>query len=238
MFFELGIVIPTYNEEMNVSLLVEKLYKLFPQVLIVIVDDSPNMLTIRSIEHINQPNFKYFHRQNSLGRGSAVLYGFNYLQDKCKLILEMDADFSHNPEEIQKMIAVFMENNCDMLIASRYHYLSKIINWPLSRKIFSYAANKLARFILRVPIADYTNGFRLYNRNAVQEITNTCGNIGDGFIMLSEIAVTLYYKNYKIVEVPTVFRNRLRGKSNLSTKELFAALLGLIKVHGLRHQLK
>ena len=238
MLFELGIVIPTYNEEMNVSLLVEDLFKLFPQALIVIVDDSPNLLTIQSIKHINQTNFRCFHREESLGRGSAVLFGFSYLQDKCKLILEMDADFSHDPTEIQQMITALIGNSCDMLIASRYLNQSRIINWPLSRKILSYAANNLARVILRVPVTDYTNGFRLYRSSAVQEVTRTCGKIGDGFISLSEIAVTLYYKNYKLFEVPTTFRNRLRGKSNLNTKELFNALLGLVKVYSLKQRLK
>jgi glycosyltransferase involved in cell wall biosynthesis len=150
----------------------------------------------------------------------------------------MDADFSHDPKEIQYMIIALTKNNCDMLIASRYLDQSRIINWPLSRKILSYAANNLARVILRVPITDYTNGFRLYRSSAVQEVTSTCGKIGDGFISLSEIAVTLYHKNYRLFEVPTIFRNRLRGKSNLNTKELFNALLGLFKVYGLKQRLK
>ena len=94
----------------------------------------------------------------------------------------MDADYSHDPLELKKNLVLHKENNYDLLISSRYLKKSKIINWPISRRIFSFLANKLARFLLGVPISDYTNGYRFYSKNAVKHITHNCGKIGDGFI--------------------------------------------------------
>ena len=121
-----------------------------------------------------------------------------------------------------------------MLISRRYLNDSRIINWSIQRKIFSFLSNKLTRFLLKVPITDYTNGYRIYSKEAVRHITRNCGKIGDGFIILSEILVELYYNNFKILETSTIFRNRVRGESSVNLKEIIDSFFGLIKIFKLK----
>ena len=167
-----------------------------------------------------------------MGRGSAVLYGIKkaILIKKYNIFIEMDADFSHNPKELIKNINYFKKNNADLLISSRYLKNSRIINWPLSRKIFSYLSNYLTRIFLQLPISDYTNGFRIYSKRAALKIVKDCGKIGDGFIILSEILLVLHFSRYRIFETSTTFVNRVRGESTVDLKLIFSSLIGLFKL--------
>lgn len=124
-----------------------------------------------------------------------------------------------------------------MIIASRYLPESRIVNWPLSRRVFSRAANILARSVLGVPIHDYTNGYRVYSRAAAEMIDRTCGRLGKGFIPLSEVLVNLYYGGFRIAEVPSLFVNRSRGESSVTFWEIRNALVGLFKIYGLKREL-
>jgi len=142
----------------------------------------------------------------------------------------MDADFSHSPSELSRNINFFKRNKCDLLISSRYLPTSKIINWPISRKILSKLSNFLANFILRINVTDYTNGFRIYSNKAVNIILKKCGNIGDGFIILSEILLVIYINKLKIDQIDSIFVNRLRGKSSVNFTLIFQSFLGLLKL--------
>ena len=146
----------------------------------------------------------------------------------------MDADFSHNPNELKEKIEYLKKNKVDMLIASRYTKNSKIINWSIFRRIFSLLSNFLARLLLKIPCTDYTNGFRLYSKRAAEKVVNKCGKIGGGFIVLSEILVVMHSNNFKIDELKTIFVNRKRGESSVSLKLIFSSLLGLIKLYYLK----
>ena len=177
---------------------------------------------------------KYIYRGKKLGRGSAVLLGMEYAlrEKKNKIIIEMDADFSHNPTEIKKNIDFFYKKKLNFLIASRYLKKSKILNWPISRHLLSKFSNILARFLLKVPINDYTNGFRFYDRNAALHIIKKCKKSkSSGFILLSEIALELYQNNFKIGETPTVFLNRTRGESKVNFNEIINSFFGLWKLY-------
>jgi len=143
----------------------------------------------------------------------------------------MDADFSHDPAELKRNINFFFNNSLDLLIGSRYLKRSKIINWSLSRRIFSSLANFLARNLLQIPITDFTNGFRIYSRRSAKKIINNCGKIGDGFIVLSEILVVLYLNDFKINEIHSKFVNRARGESSVSFKLILQSFVGLIKIY-------
>ena len=145
--------------------------------------------------------------------------------------VEMDDDFSHNPAELSKNINYFYKNSLDLLIGSRYLKKSKIINWSLSRRIFSFLANYLARNLLKIPISDFTNGYRIYSKNSVKKIIKNCGKVGGGFIMLSEILVELHINNFKIREIESIFVNRERGESSVNLKLILVSLLGLIKLY-------
>ena len=143
----------------------------------------------------------------------------------------MDADFSHDPAELKRNINFFFNNSLDLLIGSRYLKRSKIINWSLSRRIFSFLANFLARNLLQIPITDFTNGFRIYSRRSAKKIINNCGKIGDGFIVLSEVLVVLYLNDFKINEIHSKFVNRVRGESSVGFKLILQSFVGLIKIY-------
>ena len=150
----------------------------------------------------------------------------------------MDADFSHDPKEIKKNLDTFKKKELDLLIASRYLKKSKIINWSLSRRIFSKLSNFLARNILNISLHDFTNGFRIYSKRSTKKIIQKCGNIGDGFIILSEIIVVLHNNNFKIDEVSTKFVNRERGQSSVNFSLVVASFFGLMKLFFIKSKLK
>ena len=124
----------------------------------------------------------------------------------------------------------FKKKKIALLIASRYLKKSKITNWNVFRKILSFLSNKLASFLLQINVSDYTNGFRIYSPRAVKLITKKCGNIGDGFIVLSEILLAIQSSGYKILEVPSTFVNRKRGESSVNFSLVFKSLIGLFKL--------
>ena len=223
----ISIIIPTYKEKENIFKLTKKILSLYPKAVIFVVDDTEN-LNLKNRFKSNK--IKYFLRKNKKGRGSAVLYGLKKsLQYKSNSIfIEMDADFSHNPKELKKKIEFFIKNDLDLLISSRYLENSKIINWPIQRLVFSKLSNKLAQFLLDVGVTDYTNGFRIYSRRSVELIVKKCGRIGDGFIVLSEILLTIKLNKFKIRELPTIFVNRKRGESSVNFKLIIQSLIGIV----------
>ena len=234
----IAIVIPAYNEKDNILKLVTEISKRINECEIVIVDDSKEDKISELVRDFK--NIKYVFRGKKLGRGSAVLEGLDYLinNSQAEIFIEMDADYSHDPLELKKNLVLHKENNYDLLISSRYLKKSKIINWPISRRIFSFLANKLARFLLGVPISDYTNGYRFYSKNAVKHITQNCGKIGDGFIILSEILVELYFNGFKVGETESKFVNRVRGESSVNFTEILNSFIGLLKIFKLKNKIK
>ena len=223
----ISVIIPTYKEKENIFKLTKKILSLYPKAVIFVVDDTEN-LNLKNRFKSNK--IKYFLRKNKKGRGSAVLYGLKKsLRYKSNSIfIEMDADFSHNPKELKKKIEFFIKNDLDLLISSRYLENSKIINWPIQRLVFSKLSNKLAQFLLDVGVTDYTNGFRIYSRRSVELIVKKCGKIGDGFIVLSEILLTIKLNKFKIRELPTIFVNRKRGESSVNFKLIIQSLIGIV----------
>ena len=230
----IGIIIPTYNEEENIGKLVESIKSFVPNSEIFIVDDSINDLSKRILE--NKSFVHYFRRGQKLGRGTAVIFGLNEaLKNKSiDTFIEMDADFSHNPNELKEKIEYFKKHKIDMLIASRYTKSSKIMNWSVFRRVFSLLSNFLAILLLKIPCTDYTNGFRFYSKRAAMKVVSECGKIGGGFIVLSEILVVMHSNNFKIDELSTIFVNRKRGESSVSLKLIISSLLGLIKLYFLK----
>lgn len=231
-------VIPAYKEADNIANLIQEILRRVPSARIVVVDDSPDLATKAAADMLGLSHVKVTHREKKGGRGSAVLEGVTQLlQDDCTQILEMDADFSHPPSQIPALLQEAVDRKLDLLVASRYLPQSEIHHWPLPRRVFSRCSNMLARTTLGVPIADYTNGFRVYSRPAAELIVTTCGKEGRGFIALSEILVNLYYRDYTVGETPTIFVNRARGESSVNYQELKDALIGLIKIFFLKRRL-
>lgn len=234
-----GIVIPAYKEHESILQLVIEIRKFVTDVLIVVVDDSPDEKTADILRSIEGPHQHLIRRLSKGGRGSAVVEGLLYLSHaKVEFALEMDADFSHPPSQIPALIRQAQDQALDLLIASRYMSGSQIRNWPLSRRVFSFASNHLARAVLGVPVSDYTNGFRVYSARAADMIARDCGRLGTGFIALSEILVNIYYRGWKVSETPTIFVNRMRGESSLNAGEIRNALRGLFRIYALKNELK
>jgi dolichol-phosphate mannosyltransferase len=235
---KIAIIIPTFNELDNIEDLINKISKNIPESSIFIIDDTKdpdigNLITLKNLKA------KYFHRENAKGRGSAVLFGLNEAlkENKFDIFVEMDADFSHNPDELRKNIEKIIKSDLDLLIASRYLKNSKIINWSLQRRVLSKFSNFLARILLGIKLNDFTNGFRFYSKKASEKITKKCGNIGDGFILLSEIIVVLNNNSFKIEETDTIFINRVRGESSVNTRLVLASLYGIIKLFFIKNKL-
>lgn len=241
---DLLIVIPAYREQDNILILCKKLLSLRTtkySLKILIIDDSDNLITQKLIISSKFRNKIFFiKRSKKSGRGSAILRGMKFFierKNKFSNMIEMDADLSHDPNELIRNINFFHRNKLDLLISSRYLKNSKIINWPYSRKILSFLSNKLAKFLLRIPVSDYTNGYRIYSSNAVSCCIKNCGKIGDGFIILSEILLNIYRNKLKIGEIHSTFRNRIRGESSVSRKEIMNSIIGLMKLYKIKTQL-
>lgn len=233
-----GIVIPAFNEQAGLPLLIRQIEGLRTGADICVVDDSPGYLDAKSLEDLAPGRLTVIRRAAKSGRGSAVLLGMEHLLKRsCDLIIEMDADLSHPPARLPELMRESSLRKTDLLIASRYLNGSSVGNWPLRRRLFSRAANLLARFILGVPVKDYTNGFRAYSRRAAQTAVATCGGAGKGFIVLSEILVNLYYRGYSVAETPLSFSDRASGKSTLNCAEISGALAGLFKVWRLKKEI-
>lgn len=234
-----GIVIPTFREAENIAQLVAQLRDVASDARIVVVDDSPDLETVNAVTPMAGPTLEIVHRGGKGGRGSAVLEGMRTLVARgVDVVIEMDADHSHPPSELPRLLDEFQRQRLDLLIASRYLKDSRIENWPITRRIFSRAANTLARTTLGVPVHDYTNGYRLYSRRAAELVVAECGKSGSGFIALSEILVTLHYHGLRIGELPTVFVNRARGDSSLNAHEILSAAVGLWSTIRLRRRLE
>ncbi|MFH1582986.1 MAG: polyprenol monophosphomannose synthase [Candidatus Falkowbacteria bacterium] len=223
------VIIPTYNEQENIINLINKLNFLKLDLDILIVDDGSDKtadLVRQNQERL--PNLFLIKRQGKSGRGSAVIEGFKYgLQKDYQYFVEMDADFSHEPDELPGLLKLAESNG--IVIGSRYVKGSKIINWPMRRRIFSKLANIYANLILKIGIKDYTNGYRVYQRAAIAKLELDKIK-AVGYIALSEIAYQLFKKDIKIIENKSIFINRKRGSSNFSLKEIKESFLAVLRI--------
>ena len=233
---KLFLIIPTLNEEENILRLTNKLLKINKHIEILVVDDSKKGKN--RPKNLNK-KLNFINRKNGVGRCSAVLHGIKIgLKKKKNVFIEMDADFSHNPYELNRNINYFLKNDLDLLISSRYLKKSRIVNWSKSRKILSFLSNILAEFLIRANLTDYTNGYRIYSKRAAKIISKECGQISNSFITLSDIIITLKNNNYLIDEIDSLFVNRTRGESKVNLNLVFSSLIGLFKLFFFKKFLK
>lgn len=229
-----AVVIPTYNEAQNIAKLIMALRQLSKGLRIIVIDDgSPDGTGPLAEQLCSQwPPMKVIHRQGKAGRGSACLAGFAAALEnpEIRYIVEMDADFSHDPAELPDMLAFLSNGSPDRVgavIRSRYAKGSSIIDWSPPRRAFSRLANIFARSLLGIPLGDYTNGYRAYTRQAILAL-DASKIESKGYIVLSEVAYQLHLKGFAFVELPTVFINRRRGESNLGPREIIGAFKGIV----------
>lgn len=231
MTSNLLIVIPTYNAREGIIENIKKILSSVPLANILIVDDnSPDQTAQIVLSHFKKD--KRIHvviRKKKDGRGSAVIAGFKegLLNKKIQYFIEMDADLCHNPKYIKQLTAKCKK--VDIVIASRYLPKSRIFGWNMKRKLMSFSINTYAKLLLRIPISDYTDGFRCYSRNAVDFI---CSNKlkSRGYIVLSEVAYICYKKGLTFAEIPIDFYFKEVTKSNLNIREVKEALVTILKL--------
>lgn len=225
------VVIPTYNERDNVGALCEELLSRPERPDVLVVDDNSPDGTAAEAEEVGRRYPGRLHvlrREGKGGRGGAVLAGFAWGSGGgYDYFFEMDADYSHRPGELP----LFLEaaRGADVVVGSRYLPASRIVNWPRARRFFSKLANSYARFFLRIPITDYTNGYRCYSRAAVEALDAGAVD-ASGYVVLSEVAYQLYRRGFRFADVPTEFVNRRRGESNLSPGEILSAFVGVLRL--------
>ncbi len=227
---EISIVIPSYNEVKNISILIKGIYKELPGAKIVIVDDSSSSESEKLKKIVkNKKNIVLISRFKKGGRGSAVLEGFQEtLKDKnVEYVFEMDSDLAHDPKEFKRFMDKKNTGKYDLIIGSRYLPGGRIINIPPNRTIMSRLINKFLYYWLGIHLSDHTSGFRLYSRRAVEFLLKIKID-SKGFITLSETAYKLFLSGYKISEVPITWNYRKYGKSNVNFKELFNSLFFII----------
>ncbi|MCD6382655.1 MAG: polyprenol monophosphomannose synthase [Candidatus Hydrothermae bacterium] len=217
------VVVPTYNERENIEELIEKTLSTSPDIDILIVDDNSPDGTGEIAEKIakENPRVKVLHRPGKMGLGSAYVEGFKWALEKgYDFIMEMDADFSHNPEDIPRFIEKIKEY--DLVIGSRYTDGVSVVNWPISRLLLSYFANIYARTVTGVPIMDLTGGFKCFRREVLESI-NLDTIMSDGYAFQIEMNYRAYKKGFRITEIPIIFIERRAGSSKMSKKIVWEA---------------
>ena len=225
------IIIPTYNEIENIENIIISTINLYPTINILIVDDNSPDLTFKKVEDL-KPKFKdqlfLLKRLKKEGLGTAYVAGFKWaLKNKFNYVFEMDADFSHNPKDIKRILEPMLENNYDVSIGSRYIKGINVVNWPLSRIILSYTASLYVQLITRMNIKDSTSGYVCYKKSVLESID--LDNIKfTGYAFQIEMKYKSYLKNFKIIEVPIIFSDRLFGVSKLNGSIISEAIFGVI----------
>lgn len=225
------VIIPTYNEKENIRTVIERLQALPIELDILIIDDnSPDGTAeiVRSLQ-IDNPRLFMLNRSDKLGLGTAYLTGFNWaLERNYEYILEMDADLSHNPDDVPRLISE-CENGYDLVIGSRYCNGVNVINWPIKRLILSYGANKYTRMISGMPIMDATSGFKCYRRNVLDGI-DLARIKSSGYSFQIEMHFRAWSAGYKIKEIPIIFVERSEGHSKMSKKIVWEAVFMIWKL--------
>lgn len=229
------VIIPTYNERDNITALVDALVALETDVHVRVVDDSSPDGTsdVVATAIADKAGWRGLvtldTRDGKGGRGGAVRDGLRFGIDagEYDAFVEMDADFSHDPETIPKGLDM-LDDGYDVVIGRRYPD-GEIIGWPRSRRIFSAFANTVARAAIEWSISDYTNGYRFYSRNAAAVIVAEPQR-NTGYIYLSEMLAVCLAAGMRVGSFPIVFRNRERGESNTNLSELWSAAKGIVGV--------
>jgi len=214
------VIVPTYNESHNISRLIETVMGLDSSIHLLIVDDGSPDGTAKIEKDLKEQKFAdrifLIERSGKLGLGTAYVRGFKYaLEHDYEFICEMDAHFSHDPEDLPILIETVKSGEADVAVGSRYANGISIINWPLSRLILSYSANLYARFITGLPIFDTTAGFKCIRREVLEQIS--VDNIrSNGYAFQIELHFRAWKAGFKLKEVAIIFREREEGVSKMS----------------------
>jgi dolichol-phosphate mannosyltransferase len=222
------VIIPTYNEANNIGPVLERVQSLPIPISILVVDDNSSDGTaaiVRSAMEEAPERVHLIERSGKLGLGTAYLRGFRYaLSQDYTYICEMDADLSHDPDDLPRLIEPVRNDEVDLAIGSRYVEGVRVINWPLSRLVLSYSAGIYTRTITRLPILDVTAGFKCFHRRVLEALP--LGHVNsDGYAFQVEMHYRTWRAGFRIREIPVVFTERTEGESKMSRDIVLEAAL-------------
>lgn len=230
------VVVPTYNEVDNLPAIVESILEHAPQTHVLIVDDNSPDGTGALADKLSlaRPEQVFVvHRARKEGLGQAYVEGFKFALDRgYDVIVQMDADFSHDPKYLPAFFEAIETN--DLVIGSRYVNGISVVNWDLKRLILSKAASFYVRLITRMPIADTTTGFKCWRREALLAI-GLDQLFSNGYVFLAEMSYRAYRKGMRIKEVPIIFVERRLGRSKMSGGIMIEGVLSVLRMR-LRHR--
>ena len=227
------VIIPTYNEKENIERILRKVFSLQQSFDVLIVEDnSPDGTAIIVKKLMQEFPEKLFieERKGKLGLGTAYIHGFKWaIEKKYNYIFEMDADFSHNPEDLMRLYDACANQGGDVAIGSRYIKGVNVVNWPMGRVLMSYFASIYVRFITRMKIMDTTAGFKCYRAEVLKAI-NLDKIKFMGYAFQIEMKFTAWKLGFNVVEVPIIFTDRTEGTSKMSKSIFKEAFIGVLSM--------
>ncbi|MBR7166824.1 MAG: polyprenol monophosphomannose synthase [Bacteroidaceae bacterium] len=227
------IIIPTYNEKENIEKMIRTLLFLEHSFDVLIVDDGSPDGTAAIVKRLmaEYPDRVFIiERSGKMGLGTAYIAGFKWaLQHGYEYIFEMDADFSHNPDDVPRLYEACAKDGYDLSVGSRYVTGVNVVNWPMGRVLMSYFASKYVRFITGLPVYDTTAGFNCYKRQVLETIGLDSIRF-KGYAFQIEMKFTTHKCGFSIKEVPVIFVNRVLGESKMNGSIFSEAFFGVIKL--------
>jgi len=225
------VIIPTYNEKENIERIIRTVFSLPKEFHVLIIEDNSPDGTAQIVSRllIEFPGKLFMEqRKGKLGLGTAYIHGFHWAIDrKYDFIFEMDADFSHNPEDLLRLYDAAKNQGADMVIGSRYVTGVNVVNWPIGRVLMSYYASAYVRLVTRMKIWDTTAGFKCYTRPVLEAIDFDNVHF-TGYAFQIEMKFLAWKLGFKIVEVPIIFTDRTLGESKMSKGIFKEAVFGVI----------
>ena len=228
------VIIPTYNEKENVENIIRAVFALEKCFHILIIDDGSPDGTASIVQRLQAEEFAerlfLIERQGKLGLGTAYITGFKWaLENNYDYVFEMDADFSHDPNDLPRLYAACHDEGYDVAIGSRYVSGVNVVNWPMGRVLMSYYASRYVQFVTGIPVRDTTAGFKCYRRRVLETVDLDAIRF-KGYAFQIEMKFTAYKLGFKIKEVPVIFVNRREGTSKMSGGIFGEALFGVMRL--------
>ncbi len=228
------VIIPTYNEKENIENIIRAVFALPKSFHILIIDDGSPDGTASIVRGLMQDEFAdrlfLVERQGKLGLGTAYICGFKWaLEHGYDFVFEMDADFSHNPEDLPRLYHACADEGFDVAVGSRYVSGVNVVNWPMGRVLMSYYASRYVQFVTGIPVRDTTAGFKCYRRRVLETVDLDAIRF-KGYAFQIEMKFTAYKLGFKIKEVPVIFVNRREGTSKMSGGIFGEALFGVMRL--------
>ena len=237
------VIIPTYNEKENIEKIIRKVFSLEKDFHVLVVEDNSPDGTADIIKTLMKefPDRLFIEeRKGKLGLGTAYIHGFKWgLDNGYSYIFEMDADFSHNPDDLTRLYNACTLEGADLAIGSRYITGVNVVNWPMGRVLMSYYASSYVRFITRMKVRDTTAGFKCYSRKVLETIALDKIKF-TGYAFQIEMKYVSWKLGFKIIEVPIIFTDRTEGTSKMNSGIFKEAIFGVIdlRIRGILKRIK